>query len=346
MISTTKTLLLIAACATGAQAQTVAASDDFDRPDSTNMGADWVEQNGDTVIEGLRGRGNSAFDVGWMNHATFSATYDAVTQQLDVSTSGGGGQSVALVSGLNPNTWGGIYVKLQDNTGDGMFNRLFFESAINAGSWNGGGPVWYELATPTTDARMTLWFDNAGDRAVCSIEDLNGSSLETFSATGILSSAFPPNDTKVGIAHQGTPYFDNWRAWTGPALFGSTKEISLSNGGTQALTINGGTGNENLLYLIAGSASGTAPGFLLDGVSIPLNVDAYTLFTVANANKGPLQNTLGQLDASAVGSASFVIPALTDASLAGTTLHHAAVFFSLSPAAQAATNAVPISFVL
>jgi len=45
--------------AQAASAQSV--SDDFNRPDSTNMGPDWSEQNGDPKIVSNHGVGASAF---------------------------------------------------------------------------------------------------------------------------------------------------------------------------------------------------------------------------------------------------------------------------------------------
>ncbi|HKX46725.1 MAG TPA: hypothetical protein VJP77_08475, partial [Planctomycetota bacterium] len=113
-----------------------------------------------------------------------------------------------------------------------------------------------------------------------------------------------------------------------PALAADVAAVSLSAGGTQSLALDAGTDRAGHVHLVLGSATGTA-GILVDGVHLPLDVDAYTLATLAGAN-GPLfPGTLGVLDGCGKGSAAIAVPAGVDPALAGIDLHHAFLAFAL-----------------
>ena len=71
------------------------------------------------------------------------------------------------------------------------------------------------------------------------------------------------------------------------------KKISEATGGTQKLHLQAGSAHAGQLYAIAGSASGTNPGTPIGAFIVPLNLDSYTDFTLANANVGPYVNTVG-----------------------------------------------------
>ena len=77
------------------------------------------------------------------------------------------------------------------------------------------------------------------------------------------------------------------------------------------------------MYLVLGSASGTAPGFPLGTVTLPLVFDGYTSFTIANSNTALLNQTFGVLDPTGAAQASFALPAGTSPALAGAVLNHA-----------------------
>ena len=110
-------------------------------------------------------------------------------------------------------------------------------------------------------------------------------------------------------------------------------------------------GRENLYYILLGSLSGSCPGTPLDAEHLPLNFDGYTNYTLTKANKKPLSNSLGTLDAQAAATASFDASPL-DPGFAGLSIRHAFVVFNpLSPpTAQApfvrhASNAVEFQLV-
>lgn len=205
-------LIALASLMVASAAFAQSASDDFNRPNSTNLGPAWIEQTGDTIIENNMGKGKDPFLLkGFMSHATFTGAYEASEQSVDFVCNGSG-QAIILLSGLNPSTWGAISVKLQDNDGDQLMDRLFFEQAFNAGSWGSGNPVIYNLATPTKTGRLSVSFTNNGDTAVCEIANATSGVTETASASGILSFAFPINGNNFGIGHSGNVSFDNWSA--------------------------------------------------------------------------------------------------------------------------------------
>lgn len=125
------------------------------------------------------------------------------------------------------------------------------------------------------------------------------------------------------------------------SLVADVPSLSLAAGGAQNLNLEAGAMHAGDFYLILGSASGTSPGLPVDGVTLPLNVDSYLLLSLSSAGSGLFQGTLGFLDATGSASASLQLPAGSDPSLAGLTLHHAGLVLDLASGAQAvlATNA-------
>ena len=123
---------------------------------------------------------------------------------------------------------------------------------------------------------------------------------------------------------------------------------SLSAGGSVNFSLQAGAHHAGELYLLVGSVTGTTPGFMVDGILVPLNVDAYTVLTLKRANQGPFKNTFGVLDGagSAPGPVAIgPLPAGLDPSLAGLHLDHAYVTLTLAPKVVFASNAAPLDFV-
>lgn len=107
------------------------------------------------------------------------------------------------------------------------------------------------------------------------------------------------------------------------SLMADTPSISLATGGTQALKLNASATYAGATYLLLGSVSGTAPGVAVPGGLLPLNLDAWFQFTLANPNNALLSNGLGTLDAQGSAQAAFALPPIADASLVGLVVHHA-----------------------
>lgn len=108
-----------------------------------------------------------------------------------------------------------------------------------------------------------------------------------------------------------------------PGLFTDTTSLSLHGGGVANFWLVAGPAFAGDPYFLLGSMSGTAPGLLVDGHVLPLNVDAFFLYTLANPNQPPYANTLSVLDAAGQGAASLTIPAGSSPNLAGTVVNHA-----------------------
>ncbi len=119
-------------------------------------------------------------------------------------------------------------------------------------------------------------------------------------------------------------------------------EISASAGGSQNLRLQPEPAQFGDLYLLTGTTSGTAPGFPVDGIVLPINPDAYTFAVlppnpILGPNIGPI--TPGS-------AATFSLPAGVNPGLVGTTFHHAWVQLdSTTLAAQFASNAVSLTLV-
>ena len=81
---------------------------------------------------------------------------------------------------------------------------------------------------------------------------------------------------------------------------------------------------------------------MVDGLPVPLNVDAYTQRTLAMPNQPPLSSSLGTLDAAGEAAASFSLPPGSQPSLVGLSLNHA--FVLVGPLlVEYASNAMPLS---
>ena len=90
-----------------------------------------------------------------------------------------------------------------------------------------------------------------------------------------------------------------------------------------------------------GSVSGTAPGIPVDGLVLPLALDAYTLHTLAQPNHPPLLGGFGVLAASSPSTALFAPPPGLDPGLAGLVVHHAyAVLDPFAGSVVHASNAI------
>ena len=307
--------------------------DDFDRPNSTNLGPDWIEQNGNLAIEGNRGKGTQflANDT-WMSHTSFSQSYTDAKARVEFVAPGGElAGSVGVVLGLNSSTWEGTAVRIQDNDLDGLFDRVFFEAAVNAGAWYvGGAPVLFDLPTPLASGQLTAWITDGGDTAVARIEDSAGNLIDVYTASGILSSPFAPTGTEVGVWVRSRALFDDFYALEHRALDGYPASISLATGGVQTLDVSLGAARAGDFYFVLGSFTGTSPGLpLAGGLLLPLNFDSLTQQTIASPNIAPYLDSFGVLDSVGHARARLSLAPGLNPSFAGLTLNHSVVSFQL-----------------
>lgn len=111
-----------------------------------------------------------------------------------------------------------------------------------------------------------------------------------------------------------------------PRLSADVGGISLVAGGAQHLFLQGTPAQAGNPYLVIGTSTGTLPGFVFNGLRVPLNADAYLTLTLSNYNASPiLVNTFGILDGNARASAAIGMPPGAFRSLAGLVLEHAFV---------------------
>lgn len=128
-----------------------------------------------------------------------------------------------------------------------------------------------------------------------------------------------------------------------PPLTVDAANISLSAGGTANFSLDAGAANAGRIHLMLGSVTGTSPGLPVGGLTIPLVLDGYTNYTLANPTSPPLSGGFGVLDGSGTGAASFTLPAASDPALAGITLHHA--YILPVPVLDFASNAASFDLV-
>jgi hypothetical protein len=186
-------------------------SDNFDRPDAGVLGGDWTQQTGSMGIATNRGVGTGTANS-WAQHnlATVHATNGlstAIARVDALAPTAPGIVYVALIFGTGGAN-DSVFIKVQDNSSAGNYNRMWFYRGINGGG--GGGPTAsFAIATPFTSARMTAYFTNGGDTAVLEVDtNFDGTAEETFQLSGYLAS--PPSGNGAGVGSYRNPHFDNW----------------------------------------------------------------------------------------------------------------------------------------
>lgn len=199
----------VLAVAATAQAQW---SDDFNRPDSSDMGPDWIEEVGDFRIAESHGRAGSGMGNQWMRHTSAALEYDEAVMSVDIFATDPALSYVALMSGLpSGGATDNLFIKIQ---GSGMFTNAGFYGRFNSNYWGGG---FITLDTPFEAARMTVSIIDNGDTVKLDLDtDFNGEVDQTYSASGVL--AINGNfGTEFGIGAYGNADFDNWVVTPEPA---------------------------------------------------------------------------------------------------------------------------------
>ena len=107
-------------------------------------------------------------------------------------------------------------------------------------------------------------------------------------------------------------------------------EISLSAGGEQDLALFLPAEVEAEFYVVLGSTSGTMPGTPAGLLNLPLNFDAYTLFTLTNVNSPVLSPSFGVLDGLTGVATTFGVEPGQNPALAGTSFQHAYLTLSIT----------------
>ncbi|KAA3607849.1 MAG: hypothetical protein DWQ01_12235 [Planctomycetota bacterium] len=115
-------------------------------------------------------------------------------------------------------------------------------------------------------------------------------------------------------------------------FYADVDSLSAATGGSVQLSLRIGPNFGGHDYIVVGSASGTSPGTLTGtGVLVPLNQDAFTALTIAQANSSMFQNTLGTLDAQGAADAVLDTQGPLNPALVGNLYHFATVVDPSAP---------------
>jgi hypothetical protein len=166
----------------------------------------------------------------------------------------------------------------------------------------------------------------------------------------IVDSSLAGNDGFLGTGGGAMAPDDPLRVPTGvpfgscsAPLISDTPQISVSSGGTQNLSLDAGPPHAGQIYLVLGSLTGTSPGIQVDGLTLPLVFDSYTVDTLLLANQGSWQQTFGFLDGTGQASAALVPPDGSPPGPAGAVLYHAAAVFGPTLTVVFTSNPVLLS---
>jgi hypothetical protein len=270
------------------------ASDDFNRADNPNMGPDWSEDTGD--IEILSNQGHGVVNRSLMVHTSAAAPYDTSSMSSTFDTTGGL-VYVAMVAGY-ADLSNNVFVKVQDNNVDGLYDRVFFYFGNNGGAWNGAS-YYFDLATPTTSGTMHLSFSGGGDVAELVIDNDTSGSSETFSSDGLLAFAGSLG-TGFGVGTYGGCYFDDWSVNKSAFSLSATG----SPGSTMTFDVTGATPNGPVAYLYAsglGSYARMNP-FTGNLVTTGLSATGFTVAFVLNADSAGNYSLRASVPPGAAGS--------------------------------------------
>ena len=195
-------LLSLAAWLGVAQADPVLL-DDFNRADSTSMGANWTEQWQDFRIESNQARSNDKALMTYVGATSNSISIDVFHNGSTTQV-----QYCALVLGYQDNN-NNLFCKIQDNDVDGGYEFFLFtfgNNGQNAGAWTGGTQIWYP--SEFTAARMTASL--IGTTVTVDIDtDFDGTAEYTFSRGNVPTALI---GSGIGLGGWGDPKMDNFRA--------------------------------------------------------------------------------------------------------------------------------------
>ncbi len=126
-----------------------------------------------------------------------------------------------------------------------------------------------------------------------------------------------------------------------PSLVADRAWLSATQGGQVALDTDLGPAFAGRTAILAIGVSGSAPGAVLEGTAVPLNIDLVTQVGFAALNSPYFQGFGGALDPAGRMSSTMVLPGFTDPALVGVELTIAG--FTLNPI-DVATVPVTVSF--
>ncbi len=187
--------------------------------------------------------------------------------------------------------------------------------------------------------------DAAGDwTEVKSWNSTGPGSGDSFGSAVGLNSQFALVTSRLddGAANDG----GSGQVFTLPEFQAQPAEISAALGGMQTIAIDRPVEDADKLYLILGSTSGTTPVQIVDGLSLPLVLDSYLLFTLLHPNTSFLSNNWNTLDANGDAAATFQLPAASNPLLTGLTFHHAGLVLDSTPFVHVSAVTEPVALLI
>ena len=114
--------------------------------------------------------------------------------------------------------------------------------------------------------------------------------------------------------------------------------ISCQTGGTAKFDLKAGLANKNKNYWLWMSATGTFPGFKLNGLTVPLNWDVLFEFGLFNPGFPGSTGFIGKLDFFGMAKAQMILPADPQFTMVGFPINFAYVLTEPGPS-------LPVSYV-
>lgn len=335
-------LALVAALPARAQAQVWDLAADWS--DSANPNGPWSYMAGPSPVP----TSQAAWGACWNFFTPDQSAWAA-------SDCGSGHIPAWLRLDANPNFW------IDAGTGEVVVHT--WDSANGPVGWNPVAVKWTSPVAGPVDVSGKVWLARHIGRNVVANVLVNGAAIDTVSLVsgGSWTRATPyafshavtvsPGDTVAIEMVTTTAYGDFVGAKltivsAGTPLVADTTCVSLAAGGAQTFSLDAGLPFAGSPYLLAGSQSGTSPGFAASGFVVPLNPDSWFFWTIANPNTPPFVASAALLDPAGRATAQILIPSGAPPSLAGTTGHHAfAVLGSTAGTLAFVSNAVPLTLV-
>lgn len=193
-------LLIVLGLLTLGVAPAFAFTDNFNRENANNLGPNWTQKVGTMGIEGNQ----AASWEQYPNYATvngFSQNYLSTQVSVDAIDINGGLAYVALMFGIASDSQS-IFVKVQDQGGNGSFNYYAFYYGNN-----GGGGKFHLLDTPFDKGRITAWASDVDTFWLGIDSNFDGIYEQTYSYTGWSGYTF---GTGVGLGMYGNVRADNF----------------------------------------------------------------------------------------------------------------------------------------
>ncbi len=194
------------------------------------------------------------------------------------------------------------------------------------------------LSGSSGQAFFKLYGANAKDAlgaSLCGGFDANGDQVPDFAYAA-------PGDSTNG-ASAGDVRIVSSRSL---ALSSDRHLVSISAGEVQQLSLDVDPSFKNQSYFVLGSITGTKPGVVFGGFTLPLARDRYFEYLRGPLTNCPLKSSRGSLDANGHAAASFDSSILPGSiSFAGQTFYHAFVVANASGHPLFASNAVPVTIV-